>query len=189
MIPMKQFKVDDSIIVLDVDGICDGELWLTNGEEYRVSEVDRAGIYVVDDVSENFFIAHYEFDCIEKVVDSKCTLPSNKQRKQLINDARNDLYKYTKQLNEEHKYLIKFNVDSTLKTVESQVFDKKGINISGGFSKCLEGDVFNVFIGKLISLYKAGNKPIPDKYTNAVQPAETVEGHNCIIIDDSNAKY
>lgn len=129
------------------------------------------------------------------------TTENNIKRKELIKKAISNTRDLLDEVNF-YNSTAQFKVNVNNGTVECQVYDDKGKNVSGGFSKCTEGEVFNVHIGKFIALHKAlyftWLNFLPEEFAEAVQPdldgLDGLRRHNVLskdstIIDDTHVKY
>lgn len=81
---------------------------------------------------------------------------------------------------------VDFAINREKRTVVALVYEIDGLNStyerindrpdSRGIAKCAPGDVFNIWLGKAISLRRALGLEVPDEYVNAPQPTEPKPG-------------
>ncbi len=103
---------------------------------------------------------------------------ANQQRAELIEKAK----KFVRRLESK---VERFQWTISDRTIQILTFDRNGMLMSFGQSKCAPGDVFNEWIGKAIALARVLQLPVPVEFLKAVQPSEVVVGQRVLYGDFS----
>lgn len=109
------------------------------------------------------------------------TQPKVKTRKNIIEDAKNDL-ELLKQGNSFYSrdcfaLNVEFVVNKEKRTVVALLKGAaSGVLRYKGIAKCDPDDTFNSHIGKVIALYRGLGKDVPEKYLKVEQPTKAEHG-------------